>query len=126
MYLAKNWPEMVIKCPNYNFVLFSIGQTLSELPVITFSIKLKNYFVSKKMFLSFTVQINFSGDLNIFANSRPSASNFGFFFWSLKHFFLTVGQNNFWNKITFLITLLYFACISPNMLSPLGIMMWYA
>ena len=37
-----------------------------------------------------------------------------------------VYHNNFWNKITFLIPSLYFACISPNMLSPLGIMMWYA
>ena len=34
-----------------------------------------------------------------FANSRPSASNFKNFSRSLEQFFLTVGQNNFGNKI---------------------------
>ena len=37
----------------------------------------------------------------IFANSKPSASNFKSFSRSLEHFFLTVGQNNFGNKIPF-------------------------
>ena len=36
-----------------------------------------------------------------FANSRPSASNFKSFSRSLEQFFLTVGQNNFGNKIPF-------------------------
>ena len=52
--------------------------------------------------LMFTVRRNCSSDLKIFANSRPSASNFKFFSRSLEHFFLTVGQNNFGNKIPFL------------------------
>ena len=37
-----------------------------------------------------------------FANSRSSASNFKSFSWSLEQFFLTVGQNDFGNKIPFL------------------------
>ena len=37
-----------------------------------------------------------------FANSRPSASNFKSFSQSLAQFFLTLGQNNFGNKIQFL------------------------
>ena len=49
-----------------------------------------------------TVWINCSSDLKKFANSRPSASNFKIFSWSLEQFFLTVGQNNFGNKIPFL------------------------
>ena len=44
-------------------------------------------------------------DLSLFgwtvANSRPSVSNFKTFSQSLKQFFLTVGQNNFGNKIPF-------------------------
>ena len=32
-------------------------------------------------------------------NSRPSASNFKKISWSLEHFFLTIGQKNFGNKI---------------------------
>ena len=44
--------------------------------------------------------MNCSSGLKIFANSRPSASNFKSFSQSLEHFFfLTVGQNNFVNKI---------------------------
>ena len=42
-----------------------------------------------------------SSSLKNFANSRPSASKFKSFSRSLKHFFLTVGQNNFGNKIPF-------------------------
>ena len=51
------------------------------------------------MFWPFPVWINCFSDLKIFANSRPSASNFKSFSQSLEHFFLTVGQNNFGNKI---------------------------
>ena len=39
----------------------------------------------------------------MFANSWPSASNFKSFSQSLEHFFLTAGQNNFDNKIPFVI-----------------------
>ena len=39
--------------------------------------------------------------LKIFANCWPSATNFKSFSQSLEQFFLTVGQNNFGNKIPF-------------------------
>ena len=46
--------------------------------------------------------MNCSRSLKFFANSWPSVSNFKWFFsQSLEHFFLTVGQNNFGNKISF-------------------------
>ena len=45
---------------------------------------------------------NCSSDLKNFTNSQPSASNFKSFSQSLEHFFLTVGQYNFGNKIPFL------------------------
>ena len=38
-----------------------------------------------------------------FANSQPSASNFTSFSRSLEQFFLSVGQNNFGNKIPVLL-----------------------
>ena len=41
-------------------------------------------------------------NLKKFANSQPSAKNFKSFSQSLEIFFLTVGQNNFGNKILFL------------------------
>jgi hypothetical protein len=64
--------------------------------------QVKKAFCYKKLFWPFTVWINCSSDLKHFANSWLSASNFKSFSWSLKQFFLTVGQNNFGNKITFL------------------------
>ena len=42
-----------------------------------------------------------NSDIKNFANSRLSASNFKSFSLSLEQFFLTVGQNNFGNKIPF-------------------------
>ena len=54
------------------------------------------------MFWPFTVWKNCSSDLKFFSNFRPSASNFKSFSRSLELFFLTVGQNNFGNKIPFL------------------------
>ena len=57
--------------------------------------QVKKAFCYQKLFWPFTVWINCSSDLKIFANSRPSASNIKSFFWSLEEFFLTVGQNNF-------------------------------
>ena len=47
--------------------------------------------------------MNCSSDLKIFANSQPSASNFKSFSQSLQQFLLTVGQNNFDVKISFLL-----------------------
>ena len=43
--------------------------------------------------------MNCSSDFKYFANSQPSASSFKSFSESLEHFFLTVGQNNFVDKI---------------------------
>ena len=51
----------------------------------------------------FTVWINCYRDIKFYANSQPSASNVKSFSWSLEHFFLIVGQNNFDNKIPFLV-----------------------
>ena len=62
----------------------------------------KSILFYQKLFWPFSVWINFSSDLKIFANSRPSASSFKSFSQSLKQFCLTVGQNNFGNKIPFL------------------------
>ena len=59
-------------------------------------------FCYQKLFWPFTVWINCSRDLKNFAKAQPSASNFKSFSRSLEHFFLTVGQNNFGNKIPFL------------------------
>ena len=61
--------------------------------------QVKKAFCYQKLFWPFTVWINCSSDLKHFANSRPSASNFKSFSRSLEQFFLTVGQNNFGNKI---------------------------
>ena len=58
----------------------------------------------QKLFRPFSVWINCSSALKNFANSQPSASNFKRFSWSLEQFFLTVGLNNFGNKIPFLNT----------------------
>ena len=52
-----------------------------------------------KLFCPFIVWIHCSSDLKNFANSQPSASNFKSFSRSLEHFFLTVGHDNFGNKI---------------------------
>ena len=61
--------------------------------------QVKKAFCYQKFLGPFTVWINCSSDLKMFANSRPSASNFKSFSRSLGQFFLTVGQNNFGNKI---------------------------
>ena len=55
-----------------------------------------------KLFRPFTFWINCSSDCNISIDSWPSASNFISFSWSPEQYFLTVGQNNFGNKIPFL------------------------
>ena len=64
-----------------------------------FQEQVKKAFCYQKLFWPFTVWINCSSDLKNFANSRPSALNFKGFSRSLEQFFLTVGQNNFGNKI---------------------------
>ena len=64
--------------------------------------QVKKAFCYQKLFWSFTVWINCFSDLKNFANSRPTALNFKSFSRSLEQFFLTVGQNNFGNKIPLL------------------------
>ena len=76
---------------NYNCSTFFDLKNLQE--------QVKKAFCYQKLFWPFTVWINCSSDLKKFANSRPSASNFKSFSRSLEQFFLTVGQNNFGNKI---------------------------
>ena len=61
--------------------------------------QVKKAFCYQQFFWPFTVWINCSCNLGNFANSWPSASNFKSFSRSLEQFFLTVGQNNFGNKI---------------------------
>ena len=63
--------------------------------------QVKKTFFYQKLFWPFTVWINCSSDFKTFANSRRSASSFKSFSWSQEQFFLTVGQNNFGNKIPF-------------------------
>ena len=64
--------------------------------------EVKKGFCYQKLFWHFTVWINCSSHLKIFANSLPSASNFNLFSRLLEQIFLTVGQNNFGNKIPLL------------------------
>ena len=64
--------------------------------------QVKKAFCYQKFFWPFIVWINCSSDLKNFVNSWPSTSNFKSFSCSLEQFFLTVGQNNFGNKIPFL------------------------
>ena len=61
--------------------------------------KVNKEFCYQKLFWPFTVWINCSSDLKHFANSWPSASNFKSLSRSVEQFFLTIGQNNFRNKI---------------------------
>ena len=63
--------------------------------------QVKKAFCYQKLFWPFTVWINCSSDIKIFANSQPSASNFKSFSRSLEQFFLPVVQNNFGYKIQF-------------------------
>ena len=53
-----------------------------------------------------SIVLDFS-DLKKFTNSWPSASNFKRFSLSLEYFFLTEGQDNFGNKIQFLLCIHY-------------------
>ena len=61
-------------------------------------------FCYQKLIWPFTVWINCFSDLKIFEISRSSASNLKSFSQSLEQFFLTVGENNFGNKIPFFFT----------------------
>ena len=70
--------------------------------------QVKKAFCYQKLFWPFTVRTNCSRDLKNFANFQPSASNFKRFSRSLEQFLLTVGQNNFGNKIPFLDILFFY------------------
>ena len=74
-------------------------------------------FCYQKLFWPFTVWINCSSDLKIFANSQPSASNFTSFSQSLDQFFLTVGQNNVGNKIPVIVVVQKLKCDCKNFLT---------
>ena len=63
--------------------------------------QVKKAFCHQKNVLTYDISNNCSSDLKNFANSWPSDSNFKSFSRSLEHFFLTLGQNNFGNKIPF-------------------------
>ena len=79
---------------NYNCSNLSYLRNLQQ--------QVKTAFCYRKLFWPFTVRTNCSNDLKMFTNSRPSASNFKKNSRLLEQFFLTVGQNNFGNKILFL------------------------
>ena len=79
---------------NYNCSNFLDVRNLQE--------QVKKALCYQKLFCLFTVWKKYSSNLKNFANSRPSASNFKSFSQSLEQFFLTIGQNNFCNKIPFL------------------------
>ena len=66
--------------------------------------QVKKAFCCQKLFWPFTVWIDCSSDLKSFENSQPLASNFKSFSQSLEYFFLTLGQNNFGNKMPLLIS----------------------
>ena len=60
--------------------------------------QVKKAFCYQKLFWPFTVWTNCSSNLKFFSNSWPSSSNFNFIS-NNRTFFLTVGQNNFGDKI---------------------------
>ena len=64
------------------------------------NLQLKKY--SDKLIWPFNVQINCSCHLKYFSNSRLSALSIQKYFRSLEYFLLTVGNNNFQNKIPIL------------------------
>ena len=75
--------------------------------------KLMRTFLVQNFFYSKKIKI-YSSDLKMFANSRPSDSNFRSFSRSLEQFFLTVGRNNFGNKIPLLPTLVCLPRLNAN------------
>ena len=79
-------------------------------------------FFYQKLFWPFTVWINCSSDLKSFTNSQPSALKLKIFPWSLDQFFLTVGQNNFDNKMPFLCLLFLVQFIKSCLILPAHIL----
>ena len=64
--------------------------------------QVRKAFCYQILFWHFTVWINHCSDFKHFANSQPSALNLKSFSSSLEHLFLTIGPNNFGNKIPIL------------------------
>ena len=64
--------------------------------------QVRKAFCYQILFWHFTVWINHCSDFKHFANSQPSALNLKSFSSSLEHLFLTIGLNNFGNKIPIL------------------------
>ena len=73
---------------NYNFSNLWDMRNLQE--------EVKKAFCYQKLFWPFTVWTNCSSYLKIFANSRPSASNFKSFSQSLEQFFSHSRLEQFW------------------------------
>ena len=93
---------------NPNIFFFNLNSNWSNLLYLwNLQEQVKKAFCYQKLFWPFTVRTNCSSDLKFFPNSRPSGSNFKKFSWSQEQFFLTVGQNNFGNKIPWLLFFLY-------------------
>ena len=61
--------------------------------------QVKKTFCYQKLFWPFTVWVNCSSNLKIFANSWPSSSNFKSFFSITRTIFSPLGQKTFGNKI---------------------------
>ena len=104
-------PIMLLLVPNWRaYLALWMVNSLSFISTTKVTLRniqeqVKKAFCYQKLFWPFTVWINCSSDLKNFSNSRLSASNFKSFSRSLEQFFLTVGQNNFGNKIPLFTTL---------------------
>ena len=94
--------QLFLHVSKSKFFFFNLNSNFSYLlDLRNLQEQVKKAFCYQKLFRPFTFRTNCSSDLKIFANSRLSASNFKSFSWSLEQFFLTVGRNNFGNKIPF-------------------------
>jgi len=94
--------------PNTNIFSNLNSNFSNSLNMRNFQEQVKKAFCYQKLFCPFTVWKICSCDLKNFENSPLSASNFKSFSQSLEHFFfLTVGQNNFSNKIPFISWLIF-------------------
>ena len=68
--------------------------------------QVKKAFCYQKLFWLFTVWINCSSDRKILLKSEAEGREFAKVLRSLEQFFLTVGQNNFGNKIPFFLIII--------------------
>ena len=93
----KEFPFSNFSCmflnPNDFFSILIIIVLIYYLDMRNLQEQVKTTFCYQKLFWPFTVWINCSSDLKLFANSRPSATNFKSFSRSIEQFFLKLGQN---------------------------------